>query len=54
MYHAGFRYFRMSHPYSDILSWIDSQHQQMILLVTRWAEINSGTGNVDGPVAHGQ
>ena len=38
----------MSHPYSDILSWIDSQHQQMILLVTRWAEINSGTGNVEG------
>jgi glutamate carboxypeptidase len=30
------------------LSWIDSQHQRMVSLVTRWANINSGTYHLAG------
>jgi glutamate carboxypeptidase len=34
--------------YRPFLDWIDSQQQRMVSLVTRWANINSGTFHVAG------
>jgi glutamate carboxypeptidase len=34
--------------FAPYLSWIDSQHQRMVSLVTRWANINSGTYHLAG------
>ena len=35
-------------PYMPILDWIDTQADRMRMLVTDWANINSGTRNLDG------
>ena len=34
--------------FSPYLSWIDSQQSRMVSLVTRWANINSGTYHLAG------
>lgn len=35
-------------PYMSYVEWIDAQHAAMCSRVMRWAEINSGTGNLAG------
>src|SRR3954464_14492871 len=34
--------------FAPYLSWIDSQHTRMVSLVSRWANINSGTYHLTG------
>jgi glutamate carboxypeptidase len=38
----------MDNRYAEQLRWIDSQHDHMIGQVSDWANINSGTHNLDG------
>ncbi|HWB54324.1 MAG TPA: hypothetical protein VG722_09025, partial [Tepidisphaeraceae bacterium] len=38
----------MDARYLEPLAWIDTQQQRMIRLVSEWANINSGTENLDG------
>ncbi len=42
-----YRRFRMSKN-TSVLDWIDTQHQSMVDLVTRWAKINTHTFNLTG------